>query len=287
MFCNVCNKLCSTVANLRMHMKTHQSWKFSSSAINVPLHGCGIVSSRCSSDNMPFFRRSLIFWKRLVPGYQLSPFCNPTTLSMWPMWKGEALLPLAKVTLCYKVFTTPGSLRNHTKIHTGATSCPVCSRQLATVSSLNRHMKSEHREALDAIWADRSIKVLFQNHIVSLVPSPPKTLWMNGSQHCINILKYLKISQIFDKIWSNYVCKCTWRSQPQPGKGRLSYYIPSLGCCWSSKIEINFFFTFLHLYISHFYIFTYLHFHMFTFYILITFPHFRGEWIIRYSNIFK
>ena len=179
MFCNVCNKLCSTVANLRMHMKTHQSWKFSSSAINVPLHGCGIVSSRCSSDNMPFFRRSLIFWKRLVPGYQLSPFCNPTTLSMWPMWKGEALLPLAKVTLCYKVFTTPDSLRNHTKIHTGATSCPVCSRQLATVSTLNRHMKSEHREALDAIWADRSIKVLFQNHIVSLVPSPPKTLWMN------------------------------------------------------------------------------------------------------------
>ena len=160
-------------------MKAHQSWKFSSSAINVPLHGCGIVSSRCSSDNMPFFRRSVIFWKRLVPGYQLSPFCNPTTLSMWPMWKGEALLPLAKVTLCYKVFTTPGSLRNHTKIHTGATSCPVCSRHLATVSSLNRHMKSEHREALDAIWADRSIKALFQNHIVSLVPSPPKTLWMN------------------------------------------------------------------------------------------------------------
>ena len=24
-FCNVCNKLCSTVANLRRHMKTHQS----------------------------------------------------------------------------------------------------------------------------------------------------------------------------------------------------------------------------------------------------------------------
>lgn len=77
--------------------------------------------------------------------------------------KLSLLLPLAKVTLSRKVFTTPGSLRNHTKIHTGATSCPVCSRQLATVSSLNRHMKSEHRDALDALW----IKVLFQTQCLS------------------------------------------------------------------------------------------------------------------------
>ena len=48
--------------------------------------------------------------------------------------------------VCGKVFTTPGSLRNHNKIHTGATGCQHCGKQLATVSSLNRHIKSEHRE---------------------------------------------------------------------------------------------------------------------------------------------
>ena len=51
---------------------------------------------------------------------------------------------------------------------------------------------------------------------------------------------------------------------------------PHLGVADLPKLK-SIFFTFLHLYISHFYIFTYLHFHMFTFYILITFPHFRGE----------
>ena len=101
------------------------------------------------------FRRSGILWKKLVPGL-LSSFSNPSALSLWPMWKGEALLFylfLKSNIVCRKVFTTPGSLRNHAKIHTGATSCPVCSRQLATVSSLNRHMKSEHRDALDALWS--------------------------------------------------------------------------------------------------------------------------------------
>ena len=49
---------------------------------------------------------------------------------------------------CGKVFTTPGSLRNHGKIHTGATNCIVCGKQLATVSSLNRHMKTEHKDAI-------------------------------------------------------------------------------------------------------------------------------------------
>ena len=51
-FCNVCNKLCSTVANLRRHMKTHQSWKtlvliqtcFNKPLLCPSLHGCGIVS---------------------------------------------------------------------------------------------------------------------------------------------------------------------------------------------------------------------------------------------------
>ena len=34
-------------------------------------------------------------------------------------------------TVCQLVFTTPGSLRNHSKIHTGATSCSRCSHKLA------------------------------------------------------------------------------------------------------------------------------------------------------------
>ena len=34
-------------------------------------------------------------------------------------------------TVCQTVFTTPGSLRNHSKIHTGATSCSRCSHKLA------------------------------------------------------------------------------------------------------------------------------------------------------------
>jgi len=50
--------------------------------------------------------------------------------------------------VCGKVFTTPGSLRNHGKIHTGATNCLICGKQLATVSSLNRHMKTEHKDAV-------------------------------------------------------------------------------------------------------------------------------------------
>jgi len=50
--------------------------------------------------------------------------------------------------VCGKVFTTPGSLRNHGKIHTGATNCLVCGKQLATVSSLNRHMKTEHKDTI-------------------------------------------------------------------------------------------------------------------------------------------
>lgn len=45
---------------------------------------------------------------------------------------------------CGKVFTTPGSLRNHNKVHAGVTHCRICNKQFATVSSLNRHMKKEH-----------------------------------------------------------------------------------------------------------------------------------------------
>ena len=46
---------------------------------------------------------------------------------------------------CGKVFTTPGSLRNHHKVHSGVTHCRICGKQLATVSSLNRHIKKEHK----------------------------------------------------------------------------------------------------------------------------------------------
>ena len=46
---------------------------------------------------------------------------------------------------CGKVFTTPGSLRNHQKVHSGVTYCRFCNKQLATVSSLNRHIKKEHK----------------------------------------------------------------------------------------------------------------------------------------------
>ena len=48
--------------------------------------------------------------------------------------------------LCGKVFSTPGSLRNHNKIHTGSTHCSLCGKKLATVSSLNRHLKTEHKD---------------------------------------------------------------------------------------------------------------------------------------------
>ena len=47
---------------------------------------------------------------------------------------------------CGKVFTTPGSLRNHNKVHSGVTHCRICNKQLATVSSLNRHIKKEHSD---------------------------------------------------------------------------------------------------------------------------------------------
>ena len=47
---------------------------------------------------------------------------------------------------CGKVFTTPGSLRNHNKVHSGVTHCRYCQKQLATVSSLNRHIKKEHKD---------------------------------------------------------------------------------------------------------------------------------------------
>ena len=112
-------------------------------------------------------------WKPFPRQQSLSTF-HVTNVKRW----SSLLLPLAKVTLSRKVFTTPGSLRNHTKIHTGATSCPVCSRQLATVSSLNRHMKSEHRDALDALWTAADVNKGPLSNPVSfwlLLPS----LWMN------------------------------------------------------------------------------------------------------------
>ena len=86
-------------------------------------------------------------WIPILPQQSHSTFLV-TNVKRW-----SSFLLKSNIALCQKVFTTPGSLRNHTKIHTGATSCPVCSRQLATVSSLNRHMKSEHKDAPYALWA--------------------------------------------------------------------------------------------------------------------------------------
>ena len=82
---------------------------------------------------------------------------SPSALSLWPIyitrWSFLYKRFTGVPTVCQMVFTTPGSLKSHSKIHTGATSCSRCSRRLATVGSLKRHMKSEHRNAYDTIWA--------------------------------------------------------------------------------------------------------------------------------------
>jgi len=46
--------------------------------------------------------------------------------------------------ICGKGFSNAGSWYNHKKFHSGQTVCVTCGKQFGTVSSLNRHLKTEH-----------------------------------------------------------------------------------------------------------------------------------------------
>ena len=73
----------------------------------------------------------------------------------WPhaqLWPPTAIPQHFPCNICGKVFTTPGSLRNHDKIHTGATHCTICGKKLATISSLNRHVSHYHKDVNNIEW---------------------------------------------------------------------------------------------------------------------------------------
>ena len=107
-----------------------------------------------------------LFWSDVLGGmgyFERSSYLNTFPLSAIPQhlicdqymtrWSFLYKRFTGVPTVCQMVFTTPGSLKSHSKIHTGATLCSRCSRKLATVGSLEGHMKSEHRNAYDTIWA--------------------------------------------------------------------------------------------------------------------------------------
>ena len=76
----------------------------------------------------------------------------------------------------------------------------------------------------------------------------PRNRYFQISRICCKYLGFdIRSNRDIADIWSNFVGKPVWYSEPQTGSGQLSYYIPSLGrqgrCCWCSKwseIEINF-----------------------------------------------
>ena len=100
----------------------------------------------------------------------------------------------------------------------------------------------------DLICAHQIVEDICTEPGILVVCRWPMKRYLQMSSICCKYLVFdIRSNRDIADIWSNFVGKPVWYSEPQTGSGQLSYYIPSLGrqgrCCWCSKwseIEINF-----------------------------------------------